>query len=124
MTPTTTATLLGVGIAAAVAWQLGGSTGAGVLAGGLVAALVTGVGLLWQRSLLRRSPRMVMGAVAVGFLLKLAVLAAGGLLLRFVEPLGARADWQAFVLAFVAIAVVVLIPGTFENARALRGSRA
>lgn len=124
MTPTNLATLLGVGLAAAVAWQLGGSTGTGVMLGGLVAAIVTGLGLLWQRNLLRRSPRLVMGALAAGFLLKLVVLASIGMLLRFNEPLGARADWQAFVLAFVAIAVIVLIPGTFENARVLRGSRA
>lgn len=124
MTPTNLATLLGVGLAAAVAWQLGGSTGTGVMLGGLVAAIVTGLGLLWQRNLLRRSPRLVMGALAAGFLLKLVVLASVGMLLRFNEPLGARADWQAFVLTFVAIAVIVLIPGTFENARVLRGSRA
>jgi hypothetical protein len=124
MTPTNLAASIGVGLAAAVAWQLGGSAGMGVMLGGLCAAVATGLGLAWQRSLLRRSPRLVMGAIAAGFLLKLVVLAAGGLFLRFHEASRARADWQAFALAFVAIAVVVLIPGTFENARALRGSRA
>jgi hypothetical protein len=124
MTPTNLAALIGVGLAGAVAWQLGGRAGTGVLLGGLLAAAVTGLGLVWQRNLLRRSPRLVMGAMAAGFLLKLVVLAAGGLLLRYSEPFAARADWQAFVLAFVAIAVLVLIPGTLENARALRGSRA
>ena len=124
MTRTTLATLLGTGLAAVVAWRLGGREGVGVLAGGVLAASVTTFGLARQRRELARDPKRVTHAMVSGMLLKLVALLVGALSLRFLEPLAARADWQSFVLAFVATSVVVLIPGAFDNARVLRESRA
>lgn len=131
MTLTTGATLTGLAAVAAVAWSLGGPVGTGVLAGGLLAASVTLFGLLWQRHALRvESARGgaplpgvagaggALGSVVGSFLIKLAALGLGAACLRFVEPAAARADWQGFVLGFVALAVFVLIPGTLDNVRA------
>jgi hypothetical protein len=123
MTLTTVVTLLGIAALAAVAWMLGGALGTGVLAGGLLAASATAFGLAWQRHVVRTDPGRAMGAMVVAFLIKLAALGLGAAGLRYIEPASARADWQGFVLAFVAVAVVVLIPGTFDNARLLRERR-
>lgn len=117
MTLTTGATLLGLAAIAAVAWSVGGTAGTGVLAGGLLAASVTVFGLAWQRHLMRTDPKRALGSVAVGFLVKLGALGLGAACLRFVEPVAARADWQSFVLAFVGLAVFVLILGTLDNLR-------
>jgi hypothetical protein len=95
-----------------------------VIAGGLLAASATVFGLAWQRHVLRTDPARALGAMGAAFLLKLAALGLGAAGLRYVEPASARADWQGFALAFVAMAVVVLIPGTFDNARLLREKRA
>jgi hypothetical protein len=124
MTKTTWFALLAPAAAAALAWGLGGARGVGVLAGALAAAAVTLVGVARQRKSLERSPRRLAAAMAEGFLLKLGVLLGCALLLRFVEPLAARADWQSFVLAFAATALIVLLPGSLEAARLAQGGRA
>jgi hypothetical protein len=122
MTLTTGATLIGLAAIAVVAWSLGGTSGTGVLAGGLLAASVTGFGLVWQRHMMRTAPKQALNATVVAFLLKVVVLASGALCLHFIEPLGARADLETFLLGFVGLAVVVLIPGTVDNVRGLGGS--
>jgi len=121
MTLTTGVTLIGLAAVAVVAWSLGGTSGTGVLAGGLLAASVTVFGLAWQRHVMRTAPKQAMNAMVVAFLAKLAALGLGVACVRFVEPVAARADWEAFLLGFVGLAVVVLVPGTLENVRQLGG---
>jgi hypothetical protein len=123
MTHTTTGTIAGLALAAALAWFLGGSLGRGVMAGFLCGATVTGVCLAWQRHVLAFQPeRLVLTAVS-GFLLKLAAVLAGALALRFIDSDAEVADWRSFLVAFAASAVLVLIPGTIENMRKLESAR-
>jgi hypothetical protein len=59
-----------------------------------------------------------------GFLAKLAVLLFGALAFRGIDQLAARIDSKAFLLTFVSVALVILIPGTIESARILSARRA
>lgn len=121
MTLTTGATLIGLGASAAAAWSFGGTVGTGILAGGLLAASVTLFALAWQRHVMRTDPRQALKTMAFGFLAKLVALGAGVAVLALVEVAGERADVRGFVLGFVGLAVVVLIPGTLDNVRVRRG---
>jgi hypothetical protein len=116
--------LLAIALAAPVAWRLGGAHAGGIVAGVLLGGGLTLGFAAWQRHLITRAPRRVMQAVAAGLLCKLFALLAGVLLLRFVEPLGARCDWQSFLVAFAAAAVLVLLPRTVETMRLPKASRA
>ena len=124
MTYTTTGTLIGLALAAGLAWFIGGSLGRGVMAGAVCGAAVTSVCLAWQRHVIAfDAPRLVQTAVA-GFGVKLVAMLAGALALRFIDSRAEIADWRGFLVAFAVSAVLVLIPGTFENMRRLSSSRA
>jgi len=95
-------TLLGLAGAALAAVLLGGALGAGALSGFALAALLGLAASAWQVRLLRRRPARAFSVFAIAFLLKLAALLVGTLLLRYLEPIGARADWRGFALGFAA----------------------
>jgi hypothetical protein len=114
-----TATLLGLAAAAAVAAALGGALGVGALAGFAAASFVGLAAGLHRAHLARTRPERAFGAFAVAFLAKLGLLLAGTLLLRFVEPLGARADWRAFALGFAAGALWLSLFTTIQTSRTL-----
>ena len=123
MTHTTTGTLAGFALAAALAWFMGGSLGRGVLAGFVCGASVTGLCLAWQRHVLTFQPQRLVQTAVAGFLLKLAAVLASVLALRFLDSDARVADWRSFLIAFAASAVLVLIPGTIENMRKLEAAR-
>lgn len=116
--------LLAIALATPVAWRLGGAHAGGIALGVLLGGGLTLLFAAWQQRLLRTAPRRVMQALAAGMLLKLVVLLAVVLLLRFVEALGARCDWRSFLVAFAASAALVLLPRTVESMRLPKASRA
>lgn len=114
------ASFLGLAVAAAVAWQLGGRLGAGALGGYLLGAGMSGLGVLYQRHTLLTRPERSFSAFLVSFLAKLAALLLGGLAFRFLQPVAEVADWRSFLIAFAAAVALVLPVGTWEAASALR----
>ena len=123
MSLTTTATLIGLGASLFVAWRLGGALGAGASAGFVVGAAVTGWGIVRQRRVIASRPGRALQALVEGFLAKLAVIVLATLALVLVPPLGAALDWRAFLVAFAAAVLIVLLPGTWENAGLFRERR-
>jgi uncharacterized membrane protein len=116
----TLASLTVFAVAAILAWRLGGALGGGVLAGYLLGAGFSGLGVLYQRHTLLTRPEATFQAFTVAFLAKLVVLVLGALTFRFVEVAAARADWRSFLIAF-AVAVAVIVPlGSFDLLQALR----
>ena len=113
-------TLCAVAVAAVVAWRLGGAEGVGVGVGVAMGAGISMLGHEWQQHALRTRPEAAMRAMLVGFLFKLAVVLSGALAFRYLEPVAARVDWRAFVLAFAAGVLAVMVLGTLDSARALR----
>jgi hypothetical protein len=111
---------LGLAVAVAVAWQLGGRVGAGVLSGYLLGAGMSGLGVLYQRHMLLTRPERVFSALVVSFLGKLVALLLGGLAFRFLQPVAEIADWRSFLIAFAAAVALVLPVGTWEAARVLK----
>ena len=109
MTRLTLACTVGAVAAAVVAWRLGGTLGTGVLAGYLLGAGVSGLGVLYQRHTLMVRPERMMQAVVVGFLAKLVFLFGATLVFRFVDAAAARADWRSFLAAF-GVAVAIVLP--------------
>ena len=113
-------TLAGLAAACAVAWRLGGAEGTGVLAGYLTAACLSALGVAWQAHALRTRPAGVMTATVGAFLAKLAVVLAGAVTFRYVEPAGRHVEWRSFLVAFAAGVLVVLAVGSLDNLRAFR----
>jgi hypothetical protein len=106
--------VLSLAATALCAWWLGGSTGAGVLGGGLsgllLGAAVTGA----ERRLFAARPERGFGGLVLGFAAKLAALAAAALLFHALRPAGI--DAQAFLLAFFA-AVLLATAATWIGSR-------
>ena len=114
------ATLAALGVAAVVAWRLGGTLGAGCLAGFFLGAAFTGLGSLYQRHMLLTRPERALFAMVVAFLAKLAVVVMGTLTFRFVEVAAERVDWRSFAVAFAAAVAVLLPLGTLDAASAAK----
>lgn len=124
MTLTTIATLGGLAGAALVAWRFGGPIGAGAIVGYVGGAAITGFGLARQRRVIRERPEHALRALVEAFLVKLAAIVVFVLLLVLVAPLRAALDARSFFLGFAGAVLIVLLPGTVENARILRERRA
>ena len=118
------AILLTLPIAVAIAWSLGGALGGGVLMGFFVGSALSGFGVAWLLHVMRTQPQRLIAAFGVGFLCKLFVALAGGLVFRFVEPAAARVDHRSFLLAFACMALLLLLVGASSTARALREAAA
>jgi hypothetical protein len=67
--------------------------------------------VLWVAREARRGGMHAFRAQTLLFLLKLALVLAGALALRYVPALSASADWRAFLLGFAASSVLVLFVG-------------
>lgn len=119
----TLAMLLGLVVAALVAWRLGGTLGAGVLAGFLLGAGTAGLGALYQRHVLATRPEKAMQALAVSLLAKLVAVGMGALAFRYVEAAQERADWRSFLVAFAASVAVVVPLGAMDAVRVLARPR-
>ena len=63
-------------------------------------------------------------SVAEMFLFKLAFLLLAALSLRYVEAAAERADWKAFLVAFVAVAALVHTTAVVDNVRLLKAGAA
>ena len=124
MNLTTITTSLGLVAAASLAVALRGAPGMGVLTGYLAGAAVTSSFLLRQRRVLRETPRRALQTMVEGFLAKLAAIVVATAVILAVPGLRDRCDLASFLLAFAAAVLLVLLPGTFENARILRERRA
>lgn len=116
------AALAGAAAAAAVAWRLGGAAGVGVAGGYLLGAAVTLWGVERQRVAAATRPARLWQAFGAAFLAKLGALLAAALLLRFVPALAETCDWRAFLVAYGAACVLVLLCGMREVASSLRTS--
>lgn len=119
----TLGTLLGLLVASIVAWQLGGALGTGVMLGFVFAAAMTGLGVAWQRHVVRWRPALFMRASVGSFIAKLACLLMGGLAFRFLEPAAVRVDYRSYLVAFVATTVTLLLMSAPEVARGFQDSR-
>jgi hypothetical protein len=124
MNLTTLTTSLGLVAAASLAVALRGAPGMGVLTGYLAGAAVTSTFLLRQRRVLRESPRRALQTMVEGFLAKLGAIVVATAVILAVPGVRARCDLASFLLAFAAAVLLVLLPGTFDNARILRERRA
>lgn len=102
------AVLAALAVALLCASRLGGALGNGVLAGYLLGAGLSGLSFLYLRHVLATRPARVLQANVTGFLVKLGALLFGALAFRFIEPVGARADWRSFVIAYAAAVALVL----------------
>lgn len=114
--------LTGLGLAAFAAHQLGGRAGTGVLCGYLFGASIGALGISWQRHVLRTHPEGVYSAGVVSFLFKLAGVLLGAVTLRYVDAAAEVADWTSFTLAYAVAALICLLVGSMEVARALRAA--
>ena len=119
MTRLLLALTIGLLIAAAVAWQLGGTLGGGVIAGYLLGGGIGGLGVLWQKHVLETQPKNAMSAVAVSFGAKLLVLAMGGLAFRYIDAAAERADWRSFLITFAAAVALITPVGATDAVKAL-----
>lgn len=124
MNLTTLTTSLGLAAAASLAALLRGAPGTGVLTGYAAGAALTSALLLRQRRVLAVAPRRALQTMVEGFLAKLAAIVALTAAILLVPGLRARCDLAATLIAFAAAVLIVLLPGTFENARILRERRA
>ena len=114
------ASLAALAVAAVVAWRLGGTLGSGVLAGFLLGAGFSGLGMLYQRHVLLTRPERAFIALGISFLAKLLVLLIGGLAFRYVEAAAARADWRSFLVSFVTAVAILLPLGSLDLLASLR----
>ena len=124
MNLTTKTTSIGLAAALAAAAVARGSVGTGILVGFLAGAAVTGACLARQRRVLETAPRRALQTMVEGFLAKLAAIVLLTLAILLVPGLRDRCDLAATLVAFGAAVLVVLLPGTAENARLLRERRA
>jgi hypothetical protein len=118
------ACLTGLALAAAVAYGAfgvdGGTdpVGVGVLVGGALGLGIGAVGAWWQGVLLARGSRHALHAFVVAFLVKLVVVCAGTLFLRYAGP--AWIDWRAYLVSFPVGVVWITAFGVLASARTLR----
>lgn len=107
----TLATFAALGLAALVAWALGGRAGNGVIAGALLGAAVALFGALWVRHALIHRPEQAFARQVQGFGVKLCGAVVGTLVFRFVGRLNDFVDPATFALSYVVSALIVLFAG-------------
>ena len=116
----TISTLAGCVAALAAFFATGGAIGTGVLAGFLLGAAL---GLACLDALKRTSrirPEWAFHAYLLTIAAKVVVMVGATLILRFAEGLGDRADWRAFLIAYVGASLIVLLAGTPAAVRAFQ----
>lgn len=123
MTLTTITTLASCAAAGVVAWSFGGREGSGVLLGFLAGASVAGLGIAIERRIARARPALLVHAILAGFLLKAFTMLGLTLAVRYVPQLHDVADAPAFLLAFAAAVLFILVPATVETVRLFAPAR-
>jgi uncharacterized membrane protein YeaQ/YmgE (transglycosylase-associated protein family) len=73
---------------------------------------------------MRHRPEQAFTAFGLGFLAKILGLGLGAAIFGTIDALAARVDWRSYLLAFVGAVLVVMVAGTFDHLRFLRGSAA
>jgi hypothetical protein len=116
-------TSIGLAAAAGLALSRGGAGGRGVIAGFVVGAAVAGASVVRQRRVLRATPGRALQTMVEGFLAKLAAVVVAAVALALIPPLRERVEPGSFLLAFGGAVLLVLVPGTFDNARVLGEKR-
>ncbi|MEM7306931.1 MAG: hypothetical protein AAF682_09685 [Planctomycetota bacterium] len=119
----TLGTLVSAACAAVVAFLVGGREGMGGFAGFLLGASLSGFGVAWQLHVFRTAPDRVFGATVSVLLFKLAVLLAGTLAFRYLEPVAEKADWRSFAVAYAAGVLVVMVLGLLDTLTLLKQRR-
>ena len=94
--------------------------GIGAIAGYLLGASITLWGIEYQKYIARTRPKAIWMAFTVSFLTKFAGLAIGPMIAVLLPSVGERCDWRALLVAYGFAAVLVLLLGSPEVARALK----
>lgn len=110
----------GLPVGALVGWQLGGAVGAGAMLGVLAATGVSALGVAWNARAAARGGRNVFAGFVLTFLAKLALLSLGALCLRFVDVVGERFDWSAYLLGFAATVLWAMLSSALGQLRLQR----
>lgn len=116
--------LTGLAAATLLAWQVQGPSGAGLLLGFGLGSLVSFAGLAMQRLAPDSRLNQAMGTFVAFFLIKLALLTAGAVLLRYVEEAGAIFDWRSYLVAFGVGVLWILGLSSLREMLNLREARA
>lgn len=124
MSRTNISILIGLVVAAFIAWQLGGSMGVGVLGGYLLGASLFAVGAGWQRNVVREKPERSMQTLVLLALGKLFVILISYLVLRFVDGASDHVHPKGFLLAFVAAVLVVSFVGSYDAMLVIKNRKA
>lgn len=106
-----------LGVAVLLALKLGGTLGTGVVAGAGLGVFVAGLGVLYQRHLLRVQPQRAFAGFVLVFAFKLGLLIAAWSALRFVPGVAERVDVRGFLLAYASVLLVVGFAGLFAIAK-------
>jgi hypothetical protein len=105
------ACLLVAACAAAFGLAAGGALGYGLVCGGLLGAAIGGTAASALRRAARQTPAKAFNVFVAGFLGKLGVLFAIGLVFFVHRPLAERLDPRSLLLAYAGGALVVLAAG-------------
>jgi hypothetical protein len=106
--------------AAAFGFAAGGALGYGLVCGGLLGAAVGGVAGSALRRAARHAPEKAFNAFVAGFLAKLLVLFAVGLVFIVHEPLAERLDPRSLLLAYAGGALAVLSAAVYSARNEMR----
>ncbi len=124
MSRTNIAILIGLLVAAFVAWQFGGSVGVAILGGYLLGASVFGLGHRWQKNVVRDHPERSMHTLVVLALGKLGLLLASWLVLKYVDGASDHVHPKGFLLAYVTAVLLVSFIGSYEAMLVIKNRKA
>ena len=119
MSRTAIISFVGLGVATLVAIQFEGVVARGILTGFAFGSFVSLTAGLWLRHIIQTRPGRAMQGLLEGFGMKIICLLISVLCLRYLDAVGAYADWLAFALAYTTSALIGLFSTTWENSRVL-----
>ena len=120
MSRTSIGTLLGLGCAVLVATLLEGALAGGVIGGYLFGAAIALLAAAWLRHVVRTAPERAMRALLEGFFMKFGGMVLAVVCVRYVPAAAQVADWRAFLVAYAAAALTILVLAALESSKALR----
>ncbi len=112
-------TLLGLAVAVLISFRWEGAQRFGVWSGYLLGAGVGCAILGWQAKAFRQTPHKAMQVLGLGFLLKVTAIGVMGLLIYSVPAIRERLDAMSFLIAAAGGMFLLMLLGTFENAKVL-----
>ncbi|MEZ6004675.1 MAG: hypothetical protein R3F33_10875 [Planctomycetota bacterium] len=111
-----------IAVMALASLQLQGVVRMGAWSGFLLGLGVSCLILSSQARALANKPAKVFEATLLGFLVKMLVLGAMAMAVRYWAPLAERMDWRAFLFASGAVMFLLALLGAIDTAKALRAS--